>query len=81
MTKRQSQQLGTKKNKLLRYQSVLDYYHEIFNPDIPLTVLHSKYIYPRFFISRTTFYKILGTPVVKELKEIKAFEESQLSMF
>ncbi|WP_197503538.1 hypothetical protein [Bizionia algoritergicola] len=81
MTKRQSQQLGIQKNKLLRYQTVLDYYHEIYNEDIPLTKLHRKFIYPRFHISRTTFYKILGTPVSKELKEIKAFEDSQLSMF
>lgn len=81
MTKSQSQQLGSQKNKLLRYKKILDYYHEVYNEDIPLTKIHSKFIYPKFFISRTTFYKILSTPVTKELKEIQAIEESQLSMF
>lgn len=81
MTRRQSQKLGTQKNKLLRYQKVLDYYHEVYNEDIPLTRLHAKFIYPKFAISLPTLYKILATPVSKELKEIKAVEDSQLSIF
>ncbi|WP_417289627.1 hypothetical protein [Corallibacter sp.] len=81
MTKRQSQQLGTQKNKLLRYKMVLDFYNENYNPDVPITTFWSKYVYPKFAISRVQFYKILATPVDKELKEIKAIEDRQLSMF
>ncbi|AUS04503.1 hypothetical protein [Pseudotamlana carrageenivorans] len=81
MAHRQSQKLGIQKNKLLRYQKVLDYYNEVKNPDIPTTVIWRKYIYPKFAISRTTLYEILGTPVVKQLKDIQAFEDSQISMF
>ncbi|WP_435138878.1 hypothetical protein [Formosa sp. A9] len=81
MTKRQSQQLGIQKNKLLRYQKVLDYYNEVKNDDIPTTVIWRKYIYPKFAISRTTLYEILGTPVVKQLKDIQAIEDSQMRMF
>lgn len=76
-----AQKLGIQKNKLLRYKVILDYYNEIKNEDIPTTVIHRKYIYPKFYISRTTLYEILGTPVVKELKEIQAIQDAQLSMF
>lgn len=76
-----NQKIGIQKNKLLRYKVVLDYYNEVKTEDIPTTVIHRNYIYPKFFISRTTLYEILGTPVVKELKQIKAIEEAQLSMF
>jgi len=75
------QKIGIQKNKLLRYQDVLDLYNEKKTEDIPVMVVWRKYIYPKFHISRTTLYTILGTPVVKELKEIKAVEDSQISMF
>ncbi|MDB0603173.1 hypothetical protein PL373_18980 [Tenacibaculum maritimum] len=77
----QRQQQGVQKNKLLRYKDVLDLYHEKKTEDIPVTVVWRKYIYPKFHISRTTLYTILGTPVVKELKQIHAIEQQQLSMF
>ena len=81
MTRCQRQAHGTKKNKLLRYQIILDYYNSVKTEDIPVTVVHRNYIYPKFFISRKTLYEILGTPVVKQLKEIQAIEDNQLSMF
>ena len=74
MTKRQKQQ-GVLKNKLLRYKAVLDLYYEKKTEDIPVAVVWRKYVYPKFHISKTTLYTILGTPVVKKLKEIKAIEE------
>lgn len=81
MTKWQRQKHGIQKNKLLRYKIILDLYHQYKTEDIPDTVVLRKYIYPRFPISRTTLYEVLRTPVEKELKEIKAREEAQLSMF
>lgn len=81
MTRCQRQAHGTKKNKLLRYQEVLNYYNAVKIEDVPVTVTYRKYIYPKFFISRRTLYEILSTPVVKELKEIQAIEDQQLSMF
>lgn len=81
MTNCQKQQQGVQKNKLLRYKDVLDLYKEKKTEDIPVTVVWRKYIYPKFHISRTTLYTILGTPVVKELKEIHIIEQQQLRMF
>lgn len=83
MTKSQKQRLGIQRNKLLRYQDVLDYYHKVKqeNRYINIVELHRDFIYPKFKISRTTLYTILGTPVQKELKEIKAIEDSQLNLF
>lgn len=81
MTNCHKRQLGFQKNKLLRYQEILNYYNEVKNDDIPVARVWRNYIYPKFFISRVTLYEILGTPVVKELKEIKAIEDRQLSIF
>lgn len=81
MPKCHNQKRGIQKNKLLRYQDVIDLYLEKKEEDIPTTVIWRKYIYPRFHISRATLYTILSTPVSKELKEIKAIEDMQLSMF
>ena len=81
MTKRQRQEIGTQKNKLLRYQLVLELYHQHKTEDNSVMTVWRKYIYPKYAISRTTLYTILATPVTKELKEIRAEEDRQLSMF
>lgn len=70
MTKKEKQQIGIKKNKLLRYKIILELYLLYKTEDIPTTVVLKKYICPRYPISRTTLYEILRTPVYKELKEI-----------
>lgn len=41
--------------------------------EIPITVIHKKYIYPKFFISRATLYKILNTDIEGELKKIEGY--------
>lgn len=81
MPKCHKQKQGIQKNKLLRYKAVLEVYNEKINEDVPVTVVWRKYIYPQFHISRRTLYTILATPVEKELKEIKAQEDSQVSLF
>ncbi|WP_233882087.1 hypothetical protein [Tenacibaculum piscium] len=76
MNRVEKQRLGTLKNKLLRYKDVLDYYHKVKSEYKYITIveLHRDFIYPKFYISRCTLYTILGTPVVKELKELQLKE-------
>lgn len=81
MTRRQKQQVGIQKNKLMRYKDILDLYNREKTDDIPAIVIWRKYIYPTYHISRTTLYTILGTPVVKELKQIAHAEAQQISLF
>lgn len=83
MTRLEKQKFGTRKNKLLRYKDVVAYYHTVKaeNRYITIVDLHRDFIYPKFHISRTTFYTILGTPIKKELKEIQAIEDTQLNLF
>lgn len=78
MKERQKQ--GIQKNKLLRYKQILELYQAKKTEDIPTTVIWRKYIYPQYFISRTTLYTILGTPVNRELQKILAIEAQQLSI-
>ncbi len=83
MNRKFKQKLGVQKNKLLRYQKILDYYHKIKSEYkyINMMDLYRDFIYPKFHISRTTFYTILATPVSKELKQIKEAENKQLNIF
>ncbi|MDB0602622.1 hypothetical protein PL373_16090 [Tenacibaculum maritimum] len=83
MTRVEKQKLGTKRNKLLRYQNVIAFYHKVKaeNKYISIVDLHKDFIYPEFHISRTTLYNILSTPVKKELKEIKEIESTQIDLF
>ncbi len=69
-----NQKRGISKNKLLRYKQIQDEYLKYKTEDIPTTVILRKYIYPKFFISRTTLYTILSTPVNKLLKELEESE-------
>lgn len=83
MTRIEKQKIGQQKNKLLRYQKVIDFYHKVKSEYKYITIveLHRDFIYPEFCISRTNLYTILSTPVQKELKEIKAIEDQQLNLF
>jgi len=81
MTRLERQLHGTTKNKLLRYKLILDLYLKHKTEDIPVTVVHRKYIFPIYPISRKTLYEVLNTPVDKQLKEIIAIEQQQLSLF
>jgi len=67
--RRKEQKKGIECNKLKRYKAILDEYLKYKTDDIPTTIIYRKYIYPKFFISRTTLYKVLGEPVAKRLKE------------
>lgn len=59
-------------NKLNRYADILKYYEQVKNENKYITIvdLHRDFIYPKYFISRNTFYKILATPVNRDLKKL-----------
>ena len=68
--------LYARKNTLQRYRQYAEYYSEIFHPDIPLERLWRKWIYPKFFISKSTLYKAISISIPRELEEVeKAIEE------
>lgn len=85
MLKNNKKSLGIKRNKLLRYQTILNYYHKVKaeNRYITIVELHRDFIYPKFHISRVTLYNILGTPVKRELEKVEALlsEEAKKSLF
>ena len=75
------QQIGAKRNRLEMYQNVLDIYNEHktdYNTVIGVWREHIKPIYP---IGKVTLYKILATPVKRELKKLDEIERQQLSLF
>lgn len=76
-----NRKLGAQRNKLIRYQLVLEEYQKHNTQDIPLTRIWEKHIYPKFAISKTTLYTILGTPVKKELEKVELAQQSQMSLF
>ena len=61
---------GKRKNMLLRYKSIMEEFNKYYHSGIPITVIHKKYIYPKFFISRDTLYRIFNTQIDKELEEL-----------
>ncbi|CAM1352398.1 hypothetical protein [Tenacibaculum insulae] len=72
MTRAEKQKIGTLRNKLNRYANILEYYEQVKaeNRYITIVDLHKDFIYPKYFISRVTFYKILATPVKRDLKKL-----------
>jgi len=58
-------------NTLYRYKAIADYYSEIYNPDIPLRRLWQRYIYPKFFVSYSTFDKAISLSLDREIEELK----------
>ncbi|MCK0206203.1 hypothetical protein ACT4R9_09635 [Ornithobacterium rhinotracheale] len=75
------QHIGRKRNLLRRYQDVMDEFNKHDCRIIPIAVIHRKYIYPKFHISRDTLYRILNTPIEQELEKINKQQSQQLSLF
>lgn len=59
------------RNTLLRYKEITDVYNKHKESDIPNTRIHKKYIYPLFKISMRTLYKVLQTPIQRELNKLE----------
>ena len=58
---------ASRRNQLLRYQAVMKEFNRHDARYIPITVIWREFIYPKFFISRKTLYKILNTDVDEQL--------------
>jgi len=70
---------GLKRNRLLRYKAIKEDYDHYRRLGVPTTVIWRDHIYPKYFISRTTLYTILCTPINKELAELPT--QNQLQLF
>ncbi|TRX37882.1 hypothetical protein FNW52_02995 [Flavobacterium sp. ZT3R18] len=69
-----TRQQGALKNKLLRYKEIVNEYQNHNTQDIPLTVIWRNYIYPKYYISKSTLYNALSEPIEKQLKELAKLE-------
>ena len=67
-----------RKNLLLRYKNIIEEFDKYNALDIPITVIHRKYIYPKFFISLNTLYKIFNIQIDEELKKLGVNTEKEL---
>ncbi len=53
-----------------------------YDPNIiAITVIHREYIYPKFYISRDTLYKIFNTDIEKELENLKIIQAKMPTLF
>lgn len=68
-------------NFLQRVKEVNEIYLEYSSKGVFNEYIYINYIKDRFHISRTTFYNYLSIPYGKELKQIQAQKEMQLSLF
>jgi len=65
---------------MLKYQAVMLEFEQHDCNEVPITVIWRKYIYPKYFISRQTLYRIFSTNVEETLDKVKKHGE-QLQMF
>lgn len=63
--------------KIIEMQGV---YMQYWNTGRTDKFIYDTFIYPRFFISRATFYKWLGTNAKAELKKLEAEQGQQLNL-
>jgi len=61
MTLQEKKQAGRNRNKKLFYKDVMTEFNKHDCNDIPITQIWRKYIFPKFFISRQTLYKIFNS--------------------
>ena len=59
---------GYQRNQLLRYKAVMDEFNRHDYRYMPISVIWREFIYPKFFISRGTLYKILSIDIDTELQ-------------
>ena len=71
------QQIGSRRNTLLRYKDMVELYLEKKEENKWITdlAIHKLHIYPRFKFSRKTMYTALATPIDRDLKKLDEMEE------
>jgi len=62
-------------NKLFRWKIIVTEFNSHKHRSLPTTVIHKRFIYPKFFISISTLNSILATPIDKELKKLGYSQE------
>ena len=70
-----------KLNALRRAQDVQDYYKQVRVEGQPDTYVWRTHIYPRFKISLSLFYLILGMRPENEIKKLEQKHGNQTSLF
>lgn len=74
----------TKRNRLLRIvdvQAIYRQHSKNFDGEADDTWIHNNLIFPKYRISRSSFYEYLKTPAAKMLKEMDGTKKEQLSLF
>ncbi len=71
---------GRRRNQLLRYRAIMEEFNKHDCRYIPIAVIWREFIYPKFFISRDTLYRILNTPIEDELATLPPMGK-QLNLF
>lgn len=59
----EKQRKGYHRNQLLRYRAIMEEFNQHDCRYIPIAVIWREFIYPKFFVSRRTLYRILNTDV------------------
>lgn len=72
--------IGARRNLLLRYRQVMEEFDKYDCRDIPIAVIHRRYIYPKFHISRDTLYKIFNTDIEGELSQLEEMQDIDKQM-
>ena len=72
------QRIGARRNLLKRYQLIMEEFDSHYTADTPITVIHKKYIYPKFYISRDTLYEIFKLDIPSELEKLETLKETTL---
>jgi len=63
----EKQRKGYRRNQLLRYKAIMDEFNLHDCRYMPISVIWREFIYPKFFISRKTLYRVLSMDIEKEL--------------
>nr|DAN65677.1 MAG TPA: ferric uptake regulation protein [Caudoviricetes sp.] len=63
----EKQRKGYRRNQLLRYKAIMDEFNLHDCRYVPISVIWREFIYPKFFISRKTLYRVLSMDIEKEL--------------
>ena len=69
-----------KKNLLVRMVEIQNITLEHTKKGVTQEWVFENVFYPRFFISRATYYSYLGTPAKAQLKKLLAEEKKQLCL-
>ena len=73
MTKKIISSLMSRKNKLLRYEKILTEFEALQekHKGANITKIYRDFIFPKYYISRKTLYRIFKTDIKQELSDIE----------